>query len=382
LRVVRLPHFIRLLAIAALATLGAALPAEAQAACNTAPTLSGTYALNVTGSTTAGVSKFLTGMLTFSTSCTVTGTIAVGENYVAAPFAPLYAGSYAINTDGSIALSLTLQQGAAPETYAIGYSQAFNDAVGAEMDNSAVATIELKPLLYPATAPALSYTNATLAGTYVASCAGRSATYTDLNAFTFDGSSTNGVGNIISGVDYYNNYGQAGLEPYVGQYSVAANGTFTGNVTVGGAQYGVTGVIDFSANEIQFLYSAAGGDITACSAKRVTAAQSMVTSCHVTYANAVQNATSFNGTVTISNTGTTTLTGWTLTWNFANGQKLSSTQNATAKQSGTTVTLTNLSSNGTIPPGGSTTGIGFTASWNKTTNAAPTSFAVNGVSCS
>jgi endoglucanase len=44
------------------------------------------------------------------------------------------------------------------------------------------------------------------------------------------------------------------------------------------------------------------------------------------------------------------------------------------------VTVTNRSYNGTVPAGGSYDGIGFTGTW-RGTNAAPTSFTVNRVTC-
>ena len=95
--------------------------------------------VNVSGATTQGaVSKFITGVLKFKSSCICHRRhLAVGENRMPpTPFAPLYAGSYATNADGSITLSLTLQKGGtAPEIYAIGYSPAFDEAMGAEMDS-------------------------------------------------------------------------------------------------------------------------------------------------------------------------------------------------------------------------------------------------------
>ena len=55
--------------------------------------------------------------------------------------------------------------------------------------------------------------------------------------------------------------------------------------------------------------------------------------------------------------------------------------NASEIQSGAKVTLANLSYNGSIPAGGSITGIGFDGVWNGVTNAVPASFAINGSAC-
>jgi len=103
--------------------------------------------------------------------------------------------------------------------------------------------------------------------------------------------------------------------------------------------------------------------------------------CSIVYTILPQNSTAFGGAITINNTGTTAWTSWTLTWTFANGQTISSIWNASEIQSGAKVTLTNLSYNGSIPAGGSLTGIGFDGVWNGAANAVPTSFAINGSAC-
>ena len=45
------------------------------------------------------------------------------------------------------------------------------------------------------------------------------------------------------------------------------------------------------------------------------------------------------------------------------------------------MTVTNEPYNGSVAAGGSVSGIGFNGTWNGTTNAVPTSFAVNGTTC-
>lgn len=103
--------------------------------------------------------------------------------------------------------------------------------------------------------------------------------------------------------------------------------------------------------------------------------------CKVVYTISSQWNTGFGAGIAIQNTGTTAWTNWTLTWAFANGQTVSQLWNGTETQSGANVTVTNLSYNGSIPAGGSYTGMGFNGTWNGTTNAVPTSFAVNGTTC-
>ncbi|WP_234357029.1 glycoside hydrolase family 48 protein [Streptomyces sp. NBRC 110028] len=87
----------------------------------------------------------------------------------------------------------------------------------------------------------------------------------------------------------------------------------------------------------------------------------------------------FTADLTISNPGTEAIDGWTLTYDYAGSQKLGNGWNGTWSQSGKTVTVKNAAHNATIAAGGNvTTGAQFSYSG---TNAAPTSFAVNGVTC-
>lgn len=104
-------------------------------------------------------------------------------------------------------------------------------------------------------------------------------------------------------------------------------------------------------------------------------------SCHVTYSVVNQWPGGFQGGLTITNTGSTALTHWTLTWSFANGQQITQLWNGSVSQNGAAVTVTNLSYNGTIAAGASYTGIGFLANWNNSVNTAPSSFTLNGVPC-
>ena len=103
--------------------------------------------------------------------------------------------------------------------------------------------------------------------------------------------------------------------------------------------------------------------------------------CHVNYTISNQWPGGFQAALTIENTGSTPLSNWTLTWAFANGQTVSNLWNGSETQSGSTVMVANLGYNGSIPAGGSYTGVGFTGTWNNAANAAPASFAVNGVTC-
>jgi endo-1,4-beta-xylanase len=105
--------------------------------------------------------------------------------------------------------------------------------------------------------------------------------------------------------------------------------------------------------------------------------------CTVDYTISNYDSSQFGATVGIKNGGSSALSGWTLTWSFANGQTISSSWNGTVTQSGSSVTVAEQSGQTweNIPAGGTYTGFGFNGTWNGTTNAVPTSFALNGTAC-
>jgi hypothetical protein len=103
--------------------------------------------------------------------------------------------------------------------------------------------------------------------------------------------------------------------------------------------------------------------------------------CKVHYAIGSQWSGGFTTTLTITNTGTTAINGWTLQFSFANGQTITQGWNGSFAQSGNMVTITSLSYNGAIAPGASVgSAPGFNGSWTGT-NSAPTAFTLNGSSC-
>ncbi|GCE24153.1 cellulose binding domain-containing protein [Dictyobacter kobayashii] len=102
-------------------------------------------------------------------------------------------------------------------------------------------------------------------------------------------------------------------------------------------------------------------------------------SCKVVYSISNQWSGGFNGDIVITNTGSTAISGWTLKWNFANGQQVTNGWNGTFTQQGSAVTVTNASYNGNLAAGGNTD-IGFSANTGSTNNN-PTSFTLNGAQC-
>jgi endo-1,4-beta-xylanase len=102
--------------------------------------------------------------------------------------------------------------------------------------------------------------------------------------------------------------------------------------------------------------------------------------CHVAYVNQNEWAGGVVAAITINNTGTATINGWTLTFTFPGDQKITNAWNVTATQSGQAVTAVNMPYNATIAPGGNTA-LGFQGTWT-TNDTSPTVFKINGSTCS
>jgi len=105
-------------------------------------------------------------------------------------------------------------------------------------------------------------------------------------------------------------------------------------------------------------------------------------SCSVHYAVTNQWPGGFGASLSITNTGSSAINGWNLQFSFPNGQTITQLWSGSYTQSGSTVSITNVSYNASIPAGQSLSSPpGFNGSWNGT-NAAPTSFTLNGSPCS
>ena len=84
--------------------------------------------------------------------------------------------------------------------------------------------------------------------------------------------------------------------------------------------------------------------------------------------------------VTITNNSAAVLNSWTLAWTFPGSQKISNLWNGSYTQSGESVSVNNLSYNGTIVANGGTASFGFQITYSGS-NAKPTNFSLNGISC-
>ncbi|MFC5954873.1 cellulose binding domain-containing protein [Streptomyces pratens] len=101
--------------------------------------------------------------------------------------------------------------------------------------------------------------------------------------------------------------------------------------------------------------------------------------CKVTYEITNQWPDGFQAQVQVTNTGSGAWNGWSLTWSFTDGQRVSQLWNGAHTQSGSAVTVRNTDWNGTVAAG-SSAGFGFTAS-RSATNTKPAAFALDGRAC-
>ena len=147
---------------------------------------------------------------------------------------------------------------------------------------------------------------------------------------------------------------QAGFEPWIGGTGLAVT-NFSASVNGGGGNPGNPG-----------------------NPGTTTPPPGGTAGCRVTYS-ADSWGTGFVANVTVANTGSSALSDWTLGFTLPAGQSVTSSWNTTLTTSGSAVTARNVSHNGAIPAGGSTS-FGFQGSYSGSF-ASPSAFTLNGSAC-
>jgi endoglucanase len=129
----------------------------------------------------------------------------------------------------------------------------------------------------------------------------------------------------------------------------------------------------------KFLLIGAAGALALGGLAAVPAVNAMAAGgCQVTYAaNSWNNGFSTN--ITVKNLGDAITNGWRLEFDYTAGQQLTQVWGGSVSQTGTHVTITNESWNGSIPTNGSVTPGGNGTHSGQNPN--PTSFTLNGVTC-
>ncbi|MEV1285579.1 cellulose binding domain-containing protein [Micromonospora sp. NPDC049679] len=175
------------------------------------------------------------------------------------------------------------------------------------------------------------------------------------------------------------NVGVTGYDVYRQQGGGAA--TQVGNVT--GTSYTATGLSASTSYGFFVRARDAAGNVSAASPTRTVTTSAGgggggSGACRVAYTPNTWN-NGFTANVTITNTGSSAVTGWTLTYSLPAGQSITSSWNATVTQSGSAVTARNAAHNGSLAPGANTS-FGYQATYSGTYSS-PTAFSLNGTAC-
>jgi len=101
--------------------------------------------------------------------------------------------------------------------------------------------------------------------------------------------------------------------------------------------------------------------------------------CRVSYVRQSEWAGGFVAMITITNTATTPINGWSLSFAFPGDQTIGNRWNAVITQTGQAVTANNTRDNATINAGAGTS-FGFQGTW-QASDASPTAFTLNGAVC-
>jgi len=178
------------------------------------------------------------------------------------------------------------------------------------------------------------------------------------------------------------------ISPFTGTVAFAASGMPTGVTAAFSPTSSTTSsvlTLTVGTSTVPGTYTitvtGTSGSLTAVTTTITLTVTGTSPKCTIDYTISSQWPGGFGAAISIVNNGSTALTNWTLTWSFANGQTITQLWNGVETQSGANVTVTNESYNGSIPAGGSYSGMGFNGAWNSTTNAIPTAFSLNGVAC-
>ena len=147
---------------------------------------------------------------------------------------------------------------------------------------------------------------------------------------------------------------QAGFEPWIGGTGLAVT-NFSASVNGGG-----------------------GGTTTPPTTQPTTPPPGGTAACRVTYS-ADSWGNGFVANVTVANTGSSAVNGWSLGFTLPSGQAVTNSWNATLSGSSGALTARNVSHNGSIPAGGSTS-FGFQGTYSGSF-ASPSSFTLNGSAC-
>ncbi|HUZ25650.1 MAG TPA: cellulose binding domain-containing protein [Streptosporangiaceae bacterium] len=281
------------------------------------------------------------------------------------------------NTDGSVSIvALNTASSADPITYSLAGTGTASGATvtpyltNASSDAAAQATTTVSGSAFSATIPARSLVTYVIpAGSGGGGGGGNTVTVTS------PGNQSGAAGTAASlqiqatdsGTGQTLSYAAGGLP--AGLSINSGTGLISGTPTTAGAATVTVTVTDGTgaSGSATFTWTISGGGGGGGS------------TCSVSYTTQSQWAGGFVASVIISNPGSSAISGWKLGFTFPGDQKITNSWSGSVTQSGENVSITNASYNPTIAPGSSTS-LGFQGTWT-TSDAAPTTFTLNGATC-
>ncbi len=195
------------------------------AACTGGPSVKGNFGVLIHGPLYAGSggTESYAGILKSNGKCGLTGSLTGGISGIAATTTAL-TGTYSVPATGQGAMSLVFAGSTTPITFSFGVVNKGKEMTGVETDDMAAATIDLLAM------PKLTFTNASITGTYVQTCfgAGRvGSTGPDSPGAEVDYETYDGAGNL-SGTAIDPN---GASYSYSGTYTVNSDGTYVSHLT-------------------------------------------------------------------------------------------------------------------------------------------------------
>ena len=198
---------------------------QAFAACTGGSSVKGSFGVLIHGPLYAasGGTESFAGILESNGRCGLTGSLTGGISGVAATTTAV-TGTYTVPATGQGAMSLLFAGSTTPITFSFGVVNKGKELTGVETDFTAAATIDLSAI------PKLTFTNASITGTYVQTCfgAGRvGSTGPDSPGAEVDYETYDGAGNL-SGTAVDPN---GASYTYSGTYTVNSDGTYVSHLT-------------------------------------------------------------------------------------------------------------------------------------------------------
>ncbi|MEW1847890.1 cellulose binding domain-containing protein [Nonomuraea angiospora] len=188
-------------------------------------------------------------------------------------------------------------------------------------------------------------------------------------------SATTSTGTTLSWTASTDDTGVAGYD--ILRAPGASGGTFTQAGTSATTSFSDTGLTPNTTYRYQVRARDAGGNTSPVSntAQVTTQPGTSTGTCTAVPTVQTQWATGYViQPLTITNTGTSTINGWTVTFTLPAGHTLTGSWNGTATVSGQTVTIKNAGHNGTLAPGAATTSVGFQATRPNGNTALPSGY--------